>query len=230
MEAKEGIVMAMSSIQKQNTIQKNYQKQTYQTKQATVKQQQSEQQQIVPEENIEQDTITKDVFEQYTMPQTSNQNKQNEKKNTSDVDYKPTEDLIKLMQAKTVSEVRSIIGKIQGEMGRIKASGGEAEQIKNAVAKMKKVIKKAQNKEKALKLESKMEIQIKMEQKKEAEQAKQTSQELQGKRRNRMSKEISDVLNSTNDFSGNASSPSSFMDTSLSMADIGSVGSIDINI
>lgn len=217
--------MAISSIQKQNTV---YQ-QTYQTKQ---QQSDQEQQKMVSEEDVEKSAAKKDIFEpqQYTMPQTLNQNKQNEQKNTGSVDYKATEDLIKLMQAKTVSEVRSIIGKIQGEMGRIKASGGEAEQIKNAVAKMKKVIKKAQNKEKALKLESKMEMQIKMEQKREAEQAKQTSQKLQGKRRNRMSKEMSDVLNSTNDFGGNASSDASFMDTGLSMADIGNVGNIDISI
>ena len=65
------------------------------------------------------------------------------------------------MNAKNISEVRSIISKVQGKMAQTKAGGGDAEQVKNAVAKMKKVIKKALNKEKALKLESKMELENK---------------------------------------------------------------------
>ena len=85
----------------------------------------------------------------------------------SNADYQATEDLIKLMQAKSISEVRSIIGRIKGKMAQTKASGGNEEQIRKAVAKMKKVIKKAQSKEKALIAESKMELQIKMKQKTE---------------------------------------------------------------
>ena len=57
---------------------------------------------------------------------------------------------------------------------------------------------------------------------------------MQSKRKNRMSKEINDVLNSTNDFSGDSSTAAaaSFMDVGtvgmdMSMPDI---GGIDISI
>ena len=161
--------MAISSIQKQNTI---YRKQEYtkenviskeQTKQTIQSTQQSE------EENIKENvTERKDVF--LSQQQKEKENKpfptqsQNKQKKPS-VDYKSTEDLIKLMQAKSTSEVRSIIARIKGEMAKTKSSGGEEEQIKKAVAKMKKVIKKAQSKEKALIAENKMELQMKMKQK-----------------------------------------------------------------
>ena len=155
---------------------------------------------------------------------------QNKQKKPS-VDYKSTEDLIKLMQAKSTSEVRSIIARIKGEMAKTKSSGGEEEQIKKAVAKMKKVIKKAQSKEKALIAENKMELQMKMKQKNEAEEAEQIGAELQTKKRKRMSKEINDVLNSSNDIDTGSSEDASFMDIggdlSMSMPEI---GSIDISI
>ena len=48
----------------------------------------------------------------------------------SNADYQATEDLIKLMQAKSISEVRSIIGRIKGKMAQTKASGGNEEQIR----------------------------------------------------------------------------------------------------
>ena len=135
------------------------------------------------------------------------------------------------MQAKTPSEVRSIIARIKGEMAKTKSSGGEEEQIKKAVAKMKKVIKKAQSKEKALIAESKMELQMKMKQKNETEEAEEIGAELQTKKRKRMSKEINDVLNSSNDDMTGSSENASFMDMagdlSMSMPEI---GSIDISI
>ena len=132
------------------------------------------------------------------------------------------------MQAKSISEVRSIIGKIKGKMAQTKAGGGDEEQIRKVVAKMKKVIKKAQSKEKALIAESKMELQIKMKQKNDEKKAEEIGQELQTKRKKRMAKEINDVLNSSNNFSDTSSS--SFMnvgDLSMSMPDI---SSIDINV
>lgn len=227
--------MAISSIQKQNTI---YRKQEYtkenviskeQTKQTIQSTQQSE------EENIKENvTERKDVF--LSQQQKEKENKpfptqsQNKQKKPS-VDYKSTEDLIKLMQAKSTSEVRSIIARIKGEMAKTKSSGGEEEQIKKAVAKMKKVIKKAQSKEKALIAENKMELQMKMKQKNEAEEAEQIGAELQTKKRKRMSKEINDVLNSSNDIDTGSSEDASFMDIggdlSMSMPEI---GSIDISI
>ncbi len=227
--------MAISSIQKQNTI---YRKQEYtkenviskeQTKQTIQSTKQSE------EENIKENvTERKDVF--LSQQQKEKENKpfptqsQNKQKKPS-VDYKSTEDLIKLMQAKSTSEVRSIIARIKGEMAKTKSSGGEEEQIKKAVAKMKKVIKKAQSKEKALIAENKMELQMKMKQKNEAEEAEQIGAELQTKKRKRMSKEINDVLNSSNDIDTGSSEDASFMDIggdlSMSMPEI---GSIDISI
>ncbi len=227
--------MAISSIQKQNTI---YRKQEYtkenviskeQTKQTIQSTEQSE------EENIKENvTERKDVF--LSQQQKEKENKpfptqsQNKQKKPS-VDYKSTEDLIKLMQAKSTSEVRSIIARIKGEMAKTKSSGGEEEQIKKAVAKMKKVIKKAQSKEKALIAENKMELQMKMKQKNEAEEAEQIGAELQTKKRKRMSKEINDVLNSSNDIDTGSSEDASFMDIggdlSMSMPEI---GSIDISI
>ena len=227
--------MAISSIQKQNTI---YRKQEYtkenviskeQTKQTIQSTQQSE------EENIKENvTERKDVF--LSQQQKEKENKpfptQSQKKQKKpSVDYKSTEDLIKLMQAKSTSEVRSIIARIKGEMAKTKSSGGEEEQIKKAVAKMKKVIKKAQSKEKALIAENKMELQMKMKQKNEAEEAEQIGAELQTKKRKRMSKEINDVLNSSNDIDTGSSEDASFMDIggdlSMSMPEI---GSIDISI
>ena len=179
-------------------------------------------------------TERKDVF--LSQQQKEKENKpfptqsQNKQKKPS-VDYKSTEDLIKLMQAKSTSEVRSIIARIKGEMAKTKSSGGEEEQIKKAVAKMKKVIKKAQSKEKALIAENKMELQMKMKQKNEAEEAEQIGAELQTKKRKRMSKEINDVLNSSNDIDTGSSEDASFMDIggdlSMSMPEI---GSIDISI
>ena len=113
-------------------------------------------------------------------------------------------------------------------MAQTKASGGNEEQIRKAVAKMKKVIKKAQSKEKALIAESKMELQIKMKQKTDEKKAEEIGQELQGKRKKRMTKEINDVLNSSNDFSSsNPSSMGASGDFSVSMPDI---SSIDINV
>ena len=223
--------MAISSIQKQNTI---YRKQEYtkenviskeQTKQTIQSTEQSE------EENIKENvTERKDVF--LSQQQKEKENKpfptqsQNKQKKPS-VDYKSTEDLIKLMQAKSTSEVRSIIARIKGEMAKTKSSGGEEEQIKKAVAKMKKVIKKAQSKEKALIAENKMELQMKMKQKNEAEEAEQIGAELQTKKRKRMSKEINDVLNSSNDIDTGSSEDASFMDIggdlSMSMPEIGSI-------
>ena len=199
------------------------------TKQTIQSTQQSE------EENIKENvTERKDVF--LSQQQKEKENKpfptqsQNKQKKPS-VDYKSTEDLIKLMQAKSTSEVRSIIARIKGEMAKTKSSGGEEEQIKKAVAKMKKVIKKAQSKEKALIAENKMELQMKMKQKNEAEEAEQIGAELQTKKRKRMSKEINDVLNSSNDIDTGSSEDASFMDIggdlSMSMPEI---GSIDISI
>lgn len=227
--------MAISSIQKQNTI---YRKQEY-TKENVISKEQTKQTiqntELSEEENIKENvTERKDVF--LSQQQKEKENKpfptqsQNKQKKPS-VDYKSTEDLIKLMQAKSTSEVRSIIARIKGEMAKTKSSGGEEEQIKKAVAKMKKVIKKAQSKEKALIAENKMELQMKMKQKNEAEEAEQIGAELQTKKRKRMSKEINDVLNSSNDIDTGSSEDASFMDIggdlSMSMPEI---GSIDISI
>ena len=225
--------MAISSIQKQNTI---YQKQEYKKENYASKEQIQQTEQNTEQCNTENSkqnvTEKKDIFlaqqqkEDKTLP-TQAQNKQKKPR----ADYKSTEDLIKLMQAKTPSEVRSIIARIKGEIAKTKSSGGEEEQIKKAVAKMKKVIKKAQSKEKALIAESKMELQMKMKQKNETEEAEEIGAELQTKKRKRMSKEINDVLNSSNDDMTGSSENASFMDMagdlSMSMPEI---GSIDISI
>ncbi len=225
--------MAISSIQKQNTI---YQKQEYKKENYASKEQIQQTEQNTEQCNTENSkqnvTEKKDIFlaqqqkEDKTLP-TQAQNKQKK----PSTDYKSTEDLIKLMQAKTPSEVRSIIARIKGEIAKTKSSGGEEEQIKKAVAKMKKVIKKAQSKEKALIAESKMELQMKMKQKNETEEAEEIGAELQTKKRKRMSKEINDVLNSSNDDMTGSSENASFMDMagdlSMSMPEI---GSIDISI
>ncbi|NDO46470.1 hypothetical protein [Clostridium sp. MD294] len=225
--------MAISSIQKQNTI---YRKQEYQKENSISKEQTKQTVQNTKQneaENIKENvTEKKDIFlpqqqkENKTLP-TQGQNKQKK----SNVDYQATEDLIKLMNAKSTSEVRSIIARIKGEMAQTKSSGGEEEQIKKAVAKMKKVIKKAQSKEKALIAENKMELQMKMKQKNEAEEAEEIGTELQAKKRKRMSKEINDVLNSSNDIATGSSENASFMDIGgdLSMT-MPEIGNIDISI
>lgn len=225
--------MAISSIQKQNTI---YRKSEYKKENGASKQQTQQTaqntKQYEAENTKENVTEKKDAFlaqqqkENKPLP-TQGQGKQKK----SSVDYKSTEDLIKLMQAKTPSEVRSIIERIKGEMAKTKSSGGEEEQIKKSIAKMKKVIKKAQSKEKALIAESKMELQMKMKQKNEAEEAEEIGTELQAKKRKRMSKEINDVLNSSNDISEGSSENASFMEAGadLPMA-MPEIGSIDISV
>ncbi len=136
--------MAISSIQKQNTI---YQKQEYKKENYASKEQIQQTEQNTEQCNTENSkqnvTEKKDIFlaqqqkEDTTLP-TQAQNKQKK----PSADYKSTEDLIKLMQAKTPSEVRSIIARIKGEMAKTKSSGGEEEQIKKAVAKKHKVKKR----------------------------------------------------------------------------------------
>lgn len=75
--------------------------------------------------------------------------------------------------------------------------------------------------------ESKMELQIKMKQKTD-EKGRRNRTRTARKKKKRMTKEISDVLNSSNDFSSsNPSSMGASGDFSVSMPDI---SSIDINV
>lgn len=188
-----------------STIQKRIGIQSFDTKEMAVKKETAVKEETMPKKETEakkEAIAKKETPENMDMLQRM-QEKQKElgtgQKQSGTADYKPSEDLLKLMEAKTVGEVRSLMGKIKANMGRVKASGADSEEIKAAVAKMKKVLKKAQNKEKALLKEEKMELQKKMaENREEFQEAKEISDTLKGKKASRRLKEMTDVLGADN--------------------------------
>lgn len=159
-----------------------------------IKQQNSyEKTEFVKEKKVKKENHIKQQYGFLLQKEETEQTSTMSQKSSSSVEYKATEDLIKLMEAKTISQVKSIIAKLQGEIGKIKASGASEEQIKETVSKIKKVIKKAEKKEKALIEEERMKIQINLTE--EKEKAEEMSEELENKKNLRRMKEVSDIAN-----------------------------------